>query len=270
MYGLPNDYLCTAKRIICVFLDKNKKRKEISGTCFFVKNNNDKLCLITNRHIVDINYKEETSKFKDFELFKIFIQCKSKNAQTGLPTEDTELLILNHLELKLPTNQDNDIACLIEPQVFNQTNPLLQTFIDFWIPYELIATQEKLNNNLTICDFVAFPGFPEWYDKKNRLPIIRTGTIASDSRLDYSEKEEDQGNRIAYEAFSHGGSSGSPVFALAKGINVSGALSGGGYRPEMLIGINGGHYTVSGSPSKEHSGLSYFYKSSSIIELIDN
>lgn len=78
------------------------------------------------------------------------------------------------------------------------------------------------------------------------------------------------GECIAYEAFSFGGSSGSPVFAIHNGFPVGGAIQAGEnfYRPVMLIGINAGHLVVDGL-DRHHAGISYMYKSSVILQIID-
>ena len=95
------------------------------------------------------------------------------------------------------------------------------------------------------------------------------GTIASDPRFDYSHiPGGPHASRIAYEGFSTGGASGSPVFATQRGFTVGGNLTAadGFYREVKVIGINAGHF-----PDQiGHSGISYLYKSSAIIELIDS
>ena len=171
--------------------------------------------------------------------------------------------IANYNEFVFPKIEQNDIACL--KNIVHNGNDIS---ISYSIPYSLLANESKLNNDICVCDFVAFPGYPNWYDRLNNLPILRTGSIASDPRFDYSVSSNFMGNCIAYEAFSFGGSSGSPVFAIQKGFKVGSGLTAydGFYREILLIGINAGHF-----PDPEgHSGISYFYKSSAIIELIDS
>ncbi len=136
------------------------------------------------------------------------------------------------------------------------------------MPRQFLASRDKIHEELSVCDFVAFPGYPPWYDKLNNLPILRTGSIASDPRYAYSWTGDDEGDCVAYEAFSYGGSSGSPVFAVQKGFKVGNGLSGGNYRELMLVGINAGHLDTLG-PQKHHSGISYFYKSAIILELLE-
>ena len=113
---------------------------------------------------------------------------------------------------------------------------------------------------------MAFPGYPPWYDRLSSRPILRTGTISSDPRFDYSHSGSYDGECIAYEAFSFGGSSGSPVFTLQKGPRPGEGISFPGFRDVMMIGINAGHLK---GDHDTHSGISYLYKSSAILDIID-
>ena len=265
-HGITNDILCTACKIEVRFKDDQNTEKTGYGTAFFVKNVKGEVCLLTNRHVVDLDYKQPTSKYKNFKLTQVVVHNKERDKTTGLPTDSNDLLILNHNEFIFSDNYQNDIACLkaIRATDLNGKSPRVSFFID----YDVIADEKRINEKLVVCDLVAFPGFPDWYDKKNNLPILRTGTIASDPRFDYSYSGSDDGGAIAYEAFSYGGSSGSPIFAVQKGIKVGEGLKGGDYREIMLIGINAGHLPITGL-RESHSGISYFYKSSIIIELIN-
>ena len=59
---------------------------------------------------------------------------------------------------------------------------------------------------------------------------------------------------------------GSPVFAVQKGPKPGVGLEFPGFRELKLVGINAGHLKAS---DKTHSGISYFYKSTAILEIID-
>lgn len=163
------------------------------------------------------------------------------------------------------SSNENDIAIFKNVQSKLKPNGTNYS-IDYPIPLKMLATEEKIVSQLQISDFVGYPGFPEWYDKKSNRPIMRLGTIASDPRYNYSNNKEIQGDCIAYEAFSFGGSSGSPVFALQRGI-LKGSVTTSGARELLLIGVNAGHLET--GDRMHHSGISYFYKSSKIIELIN-
>lgn len=137
---------------------------------------------------------------------------------------------------------------------------------DSFFPYELMAKAADFENKLSVCDFLAFPGYPEWHDQLEGRPILRTGTISSDPRRNYSSDGHSMGDCIAFEAFSYGGSSGSPIIAVQKGPKPGTGILFPGFRELLVIGINAGHLL---HENIGHSGISYFYKSTAILEIAD-
>ncbi|WOH63162.1 hypothetical protein [Bradyrhizobium sp. BWA-3-5] len=135
------------------------------------------------------------------------------------------------------------------------------------IGYELLADADMLAK-IDVCDLVALPGYPDFYDRNGNRPIMRMGTIASDPESDYCDLGMRPARRIAYEAFSSAGSSGSPVFALAKGMRTGAGLSGGYFRDFCLLGVNAGHLRGRDEMDPSHAGISYCYKSTCIVEAI--
>lgn len=263
-HGLNNDFLYSAYQILSTFQDDVGKDKTIAATTFFVLNKDRKICLVTNRHMVDLNYQPRSSKYIKFRLKRIIIRGKRQDRESGLPVHNQQLQI-NHADIRFSSIYQNDVACIIAPQIVSASDSP-DTTIDFLIPHDIIATRADIDTQISICDFVAFPGFPDWYDKREARPILRTGTISSDPRSDYSSSEEYQGECTAYEAFSYGGSSGSPIFAVQKGPKPGAGISFPGFRELKMIGINAGHLpTAIGT----HSGISYMYKSSAILDIID-
>lgn len=266
-HGLNNTFLYTACKLTSTFECKvTGKTIPGIGTAFFVTNKIGQVCLVTNRHNVDINYNKPSPKYKTFVLTRLIIDNRQYDPEAGLPTKIIELEIENYNELCFSETYKNDIACIVGVKITGSESKE----IAFHIDYDIIADNEKINSKLSICDFVAYPGFPEWYDKLNNNPILRTGTIASDPRFNYSNETETIGECIAFEAFSFRGSSGSPVFAIQRGFPTSGEIQAGEsfYRPVMLIGINAAHLFVDG-PDKQHAGISLMYKSSAILDIID-
>lgn len=134
-----------------------------------------------------------------------------------------------------------------------------------------MANEEDFAEHLDVGEAVVFPGFPEWYDRNGERPILRTGTIVSDPRFDYRMNAEpprigDGNDQMAFEAFSLSGNSGSPVFVLQRGMRPgNGLIYDGKAHSLMLVGINAGHMRHAG----EHSGLSYLYKSTAILQLLE-
>ena len=217
---------------------------------------------MTNRHVLDVSYAEPN--LTGLELRRLIVAGKGKEATTGLPNLDLRFEIVNP-SVKFSGTKENDIACVINPVVLNLNGNDSPT-ISFNLDHELIATRNDLEHDISICDFVAFPGFHKWHDERQRRPILRTGTVSSDPRYDYSWNDDYQGECIAYEAFSYGGSSGSPVFAVQKGPRPGAGISFPGFREIRMIGINAGHMLAEDG---SHSGISFMYKSSAILDIID-
>jgi hypothetical protein len=256
--GLSNMFLYMAFKIHVTFQDDLGKTIQGHGTCFFTQNIKGNFFLITNRHVLDKNYKESTGKYKAFKAVKVEVEGKANDA-SGAPNVVQKLEVIGYL--KFAADDNNDVAVMFDFKVVGDN-----AHLNYFIPHNLIATSNDFGSNLEASDFLAFPGFPEWHDQKENRPIMRFGTIASDPRYNYSDNKNVNGDCIAYEAFSYGGSSGSPVFALQRG-TIGGAISTSNARKLMFIGINAGHLKSSSDGS--HSGISYLYKSDVILKLID-
>lgn len=260
IHGLNNTYLYSAKMIIAHWTN-GKDTVELRGTGFFVDKEGE-LALITNRHVVEPGYSDR--KFLGYTVSDFLVVGYQAVDENGIPCDLHIAKINNFLDSCFSANVHNDIACIKKVQLGNGSATVICP-----IPYSLLATKEQLEK-LSVCDSIAYPGFPEWYDRKNETPIFRMGTIASDPRLNYSyDKSAPIADRVAYEGFSSGGASGSPIFSVQKGFQIGGGLEYSGddefYRSVKLIGINAGHF----SDQKGHSGISYFYKSSAILEILD-
>ena len=261
-HGLDNRYLYSAYQLSCTFADSAGDQLSCTGTGFWVPNKHSKLILVTNRHVLDIEYADP--KYAGFTLSKLIVTGKPTDASTGQPDVD-QRWVLDHSRIKYSNIAQNDIACLVDPSVATidgSSNPT----VEYWIGRDLIATKEDFESQIGVCDFVAFPGFPEWHDKRQHRPILRTGAVSSDPRYDYSWSSDYEGECIAYEAFSYGGSSGSPVFAVQKGPKPGPGISFPGFRDLKLIGINAGHLPAA---MDTHSGISYMYKASAILDIVD-
>lgn len=266
IHGLNNTFLYAVTQLQCT-CRKDSDTKVYSGTGFFVVKDNEPY-LITNRHVAEPNYKNPS--LDGYKLVEVVFHNRKFNEQTQ--KVDLEECRMINWNLQLPEDKNDDVACFYKMGVNNPFS------INCFVPISFLATKEIIENKISVCDSIAFIGFPEVYDHKNNLAILRTGTISSDPRLDYSYSQlVDLGHVIAYEAFSKGGSSGSPVFALQKGFSVNGDFlkaREGFYREVCLVGINAGsviHKVTLKDDVKydEHQQLSYMYKSYIILDLIE-
>ena len=260
IHGINNAFLYSAKKVLAKW-SNGTNIVQMRGTGFFVIRSQDNF-FITNRHVVEPGYGDP--KYTGYTVQEFAIESFGSFDGANMPQEFNTAIVGNFKDFIFHSNTDNDIACLKNVLVvgdgFN---------VNSGIEYGMLATKEWLSHKLTVCDSIAYPGFPEWYDHQNNTPIFRMGTIASDPRFDYSYTPGvANASRIAYEGFSTGGASGSPVFATQRGFTIGGSVSvtDGFYREVKVIGINAGHFP----DQVGHSGISYMYKSSAIIELIES
>jgi hypothetical protein len=267
--GLDNSKLYSAYLISAVFIDNIGNQEHAIGTCFFVADKNQNLHLFTNRHMVDINYKrplEFIEKHKDYRLWSLSIIGKYSGSSDLFPREDSRLCInLATSALNFPKNELDDVVDIF-PHFLLESQHAMDVRVDYTVPYSMLANEQAFMDKFEIGDMLAFPGFSNGYDKLASRPILRTGILSSDPRFKYHYNEVIQGDCLLFEAFSFGGSSGSPIFALQKGFAPSQGIVTTGYREFMCIGINAGHI----DNKNQHSGLSYFYKSTVLLDLIDS
>lgn len=204
--------------------------------------------IITNRHVIDRDYKQETPKFKNFKLSKFII--------TGRDPADKEysFQLYEGTDFYFHNDYENDVV-IIRAKIYYQGSKTLQ----WHFTMEHLAGK-NIFDSVQPFDLICYSGFPNSHDKLNNRPIVRTGTIASDPKHNYSWNSEFQGQCVAYEGFSSEGASGSPIFAPQRG--MTGIPNS---RDGFLIGVNAGHVP----DGFGHSGISYFYKSTVLHEIID-
>ncbi|MFM0353335.1 hypothetical protein PQR12_07625 [Paraburkholderia nemoris] len=263
--GLDNSVLYSATKLTSRFFrqaDGQKRQKD--GTGFFVKNKAGVLSLVTNRHMLDFGYEPgHPAERAGFTLEEVDISVfvlEMASDVSDMPTiRATATIDARANPAVFASDYANDVAAIVNPQFeFDRQDGVR---FDYFINHHVVANETWINEKLTVCDFVGFTGFPEWFDHAEKRPIFRTGTVASDPRSNYSYSGKSEGDRVAYEAFSFEGSSGSPVFAFRK----SGS-SAEGFREAKLIGVNARHL----NGAFGHSGVSVFYKSHVILQIIDD
>jgi len=203
--------------------------------------------IVTNRHVIDLNYNQSSNKFRHFKPSKVLI--------IGRDLSDNEYSyeLYEKAEFFYHGERENDVV-MIESRVMNSVKPFHWHF-----GLEHLA-DDKIFETVLPFDLICFTGFPKTHDKYKNRPILRSGRIASDPKFEYSWNNEYQGQCVAYEGFSSSGASGSPVFAPSRGLQTI-PNSRHGY----LVGVNAGHIP----DQYGHSGISYFYKSTVILEIIE-
>jgi len=258
IHGLDNSYLYKVCKLT-VQLSDGTNSIQSQGTGFFVAKEG-MAYLVTNRHVIEPGYSD--SQYAAYQIKEILFEHNVFDHNTKKAINET--CKLKSYELKFAAEDKDDIACLWKMELVNTPTCNINGF-----DYSMLACKSEIEDKLSVCDFLVFIGYPVVYDHLNNMPILRSGVVSSDPRLDYSLTNSFEGHKLAYEGFSTNGASGSPVFAIQKGFQVDGEflkVSDGFFRPIMLVGIN----AESIKSNAVHQQMSMFYKSSYIRDLIDS
>lgn len=250
MFNEPSDeFFYASYKVEAKYVDKQDTQINFTATAFILDAGNGIPFIVTNRHVVDIDYRQSTAKYKDFKLESFSI--------TGRRSDDTTYSLKLHEDTKIyfHENYENDIA-VVEARIYFHTG---DEKLHWHFGLEHLAGTEEYKT-IKPFDLICYTGFPDQHDKLNNRPILRSGRIASDPQYDYSWNTENKGECVAYEGFSSSGASGSPIFAPSRGMKGI-PNSRDGY----LIGVNAGH--IPGNTG--HTGISYFYKSTIIIDILE-
>jgi hypothetical protein len=258
--SLPKELLYSAYRLRARHLAPDGTSKEIFGTCFYVKAGDD-IFVVTNRHNFSLKYANE--KYVGYQISEMliagyfgidqFAECNfaDQTVSYSLPENEAEdVVVFNvtnvpfHFRRKRKDGEDKSIKTT--------------SLAPITIGVEMLAADAALKR-ANPGDAIAFPSYPALYDLNGMRPIMRTGTIASDPESNYQADKQEPARRIACEAHSTNGSSGSPIFSLI-----------GGSDELVVLGINSGHLTADDARMGTiHSGLSYCFKASCILECIE-
>jgi hypothetical protein len=273
MSGLSQNIVKGIFQVMCTFRCAiGNPEKTITGTGFFVNTLSGKLCFITNKHNVDPRLKLGADT--TYSLEKISLHLRKQSEQDTLSFE-TKWLHLASLRLK---NSDNaDVSVIFDMQT---TQDIGEYQPD---PFKIsdIADEDYLKDKVSMMDIASFVGFPGrkngkgWWDEEGNLPISRTVNISSYPRKPFVNSQIRTSDVILVSGLSFSGSSGSPIFLHKKGIFINSGVGitvdNSGYVPPKLIGIMSGHWQDDDKIEPEmffHSGLSYFTKSTAILDLL--
>jgi hypothetical protein len=281
MTGFSQDVAFAIARIRTEFIDDIGNKKSGTGTGFWVEVTPGRNVFVTNKHNVDpvLFVRNIHDRFftDNCQLIEVSIELRHfpSNDQGKHFSSDTQFFAVNSFESCLQCHQTADCAILLAP-----------TFKDLAADYEPCSIVKKeqhlaekswLETKMMMMDMASFIGFPgkggrAWWDTEWNLPIGRFATIASRSDIPFTNQQIKTANVTLVSGLSFSGSSGSPVILHEKGIQVNVAhFSGGNYTPPMIVGIMSGHVNEKDPDLPEllqHTGLSYFTRSDSILELL--
>lgn len=259
--NISNDFLYSTFKITSIFYNKNGDRKQATGTGFGLTVN-DIYLLVTCRHVVDPAFDpDDGANYYGFSLTELEIRGKNRDA-SGQPTVDG-VAVFDALKAYWPADNVTDVAVLAQLRTKDRQNVRLSP-----MDSSIMPTAAQLAD-LSIGDPVTATGYVDLHDTVDLRPLLRSGNISSDPRYPFSipmnnGPRQNRGPIVAYDCFSWGGLSGGPVVAVQIGSTL---VPDRMNRKAFLTGVNAGHLKNS---SRQHSGLSYFYRIEAVLSLIND
>lgn len=255
---LSKKLLYSAYRLSTRHLGPDGSQKVFHGTCFHVKSG-ERIFMITNRHNVELSYKDEKYVGYRWDGMQVDGYCNDDDY--------FEFSFEGHtIHFAVPRNPAEDVFVLEVPKgpvrfrrrkkPGEDPHKKTEKFDPVILGIEMLAGDEDMKR-LSPGSQVLLPSYSAHYDKSSERPVMRGGIISSDPESDYQTEGQELARRVLYQAQSAEGASGGPVYVLMEDEGV-------------LLGINAGHLT--GSEPKIgtiHSGFSYCFKAVCIREAID-
>lgn len=239
-----------------------------NGTGFWIRTFDGLPALITNRHILDPVLKSPVYNGYFIEELKVQVR-ETVNGEYSQKAEFVNLILE---EAQGFCHLTADVTIIIDPKFCGNVTSNHYGFEPI-IAIEL-ADEDFFLNRCEMFDPVGFLGYPEnWFNTLSNMSIGRTAFLASYPEEAYGNQLTKTEDVILVSGLSFKGSSGSPVFSQPKGLNIeskNGVIVNSPYVPPKLIGIMSGHYLDKNVDSafSEHSGLSYFTRSTAILDLL--
>jgi hypothetical protein len=264
MSGINPDIFTAVCRLRIFLIDDIGNSKEIYGTGFWVKTDSD-IFFVTNKHNLDPTLK--LGKETRFKLDKVYLQLRRMVGANLFP--ETNFFIVNNLEKSVTCHPSADVAVITNPEIDSGN------FGYNWFNKNEIADSAYLSKQVLPMDIASFIGFPgntgrPWWDELWQIGIARVVNIASNPSIPFTNTGIRTANVTLVSGLSFSGSSGSPIILHQKGFKAAPPIEVSGYVQPKLIGIMSGHWWNEEEKSDLffHSGLSYFTRSTSILELI--
>jgi hypothetical protein len=154
---------------------------------------------------------------------------------------------------------------------YSVTDAEMEIRPEHFLTWDFLVAAEQYWHVLNVGEMAFFPGFPAWYDKSQRRPVMRSGAIMSDPQtdiriFDQGPRPGDGNRQMLFEAFSTDGNSGSPVYVAQRGFYLGPPLSYQGvYHPLLFAGINAGHLD---DAQQKHVGVSRMHKASVVLDVL--
>src|SRR5437016_1326251 len=113
-HGLTHETIYAAARTVAVFDSRGGDVKEVSGTSFGL-DVQGKTVVVTNRHMVDLNFGRTDSKYIGFTLRHLVCEVRARDNPDGNPGISRRLVVpMTHNRVLFDTNPLNDVAIIFD------------------------------------------------------------------------------------------------------------------------------------------------------------
>lgn len=267
--GITPRILYLPRKVSCTFRSRDGSPLIASAGSGFVVSSAGSEYLITNRHVVDRAYVNSDHLGTTCDAITVagFDQVDGTDVQVA---DEVAHPTIGHANLFDDVSAIRlDAAVRILGPHGARTNLIDEDTLR--ISASFMTTDRS--SSFFAGDLIAILGYPELHvGEQTERPLVLTGFIASDPRyvpeprLKLSTGHVVSGERLVlYQGFSRPGASGSLVFAVHRGLNLSPPIDELPHRHGGFVGINVGR--VLGT-NAEPSSLSYFARSDAVLEAI--
>lgn len=267
MSGINQSVVLDVSRLKVRFCDDIGNTTSIAATGFWLKHQNAQL-FVTNKHNLDPTLKLGP----DTKLRLAQMEIELRAFEGEQPCSETRFFEVNLNDTKLNPSVAADVCILRTVSFVGEVGRFRSGRI---LSAEHLADAAFLVNHVALMDLASFIGFPGtstscWWDEVWNLGVSRTVNIASLPGISFSNKSVRTSDVVLVSGLSFSGSSGSVIILHEKGIKAGAGLTGSGHVPPKIIGIMSGHWWEPRSEPEmfRHSGLSYFTRSTAILELL--
>ena len=191
-HPIPAQWLEATNRVDVQF-DNGAETKNYSGSGFWVSDQAGYCLFVTNRHVVDMAYRDEKYLSQGYQLSRLTVSSHSAVPRNRGVVVDLE----RDIDIRMHANYGVDIAILIPGA---QEQPDAATPIS--VPASTHLADQPFFETLPWGAQVTFVSFQAWGDRTTKKPILRTGIVSSDPSDDYSSDIVDRKSALLLEAFS--------------------------------------------------------------------
>ncbi|KQM50099.1 trypsin-like peptidase domain-containing protein [Chryseobacterium sp. Leaf201] len=243
------NYLTKCSVFIECFLHEGSENPIAIGTAFTARYYNDYF-LVTNWHCVTGKNPEtnaDLGKFSEPEY--LIVHFLKKGSISEWEPKRIDLIDENFKPTYLMHPRGNEIDVVaIKLPTFKDVE-----YFNIWEG----VWEKQFDKDIT--DNCSIVGFPKGISTSGKLPIWKTGHIASEMQVDHDEKPQ-----FLIDASTREGMSGSPVYSVKTGmINMDGKMMGGPGVAVNFLGIYAGRLG-------DDIEIGRVFKEKCLEEIIDN